>query len=225
MASIYRTGCPAAVRPCHRHDRCRRTCLRRRSTDRPAAAEIPSVDRGAPATARHGVLNVANLPPLPCHPRDRRRDRGVLADRRLRRRAHRAAPEQALPEACRPGRSAAGDDDGRDRHGSRHGRRAGRGLRMQQRAATPMAWQRAGRSLRFGLRHALCHGMRRPCVSGQAMPSVAPPRLCPGALHDAAAVLPAVPHVVHGGLPAVAAGAEPATVPPVWRGHRRGILI
>lgn len=212
------------MRQCHRHDRCCPTSLRRRSTDRSAAAENPSVDRGAPATARHGVLNVANLPPPPCHPRDRRRDRGVLADRRLRRLAHRAAPEQALPEACHPGRSADGDDDGGVWHVSRHGRRAGRGLRMQQRSASPMARQRAGRGLRFGLRRALCHGMRRPCVSGQAMPSVAPPRLRPGALHDAAALLPAVPHVVHGGPPAVAAGAEPAAVPPVWRGHRRGIL-
>lgn len=212
------------MRQCHRHDRCCPTSLRRRSTARPAAAETPFVDRGVPATARHGVLNVANLPPPPCHPRDRRRDRGVLADRRLRRRAHRAAPDQALPEACRPGRSAAGDDDGGVWHGSRHGRRAGRGLRMQQRSATAVARQRAGRRMRFSLRCTLCHGMRRPCVSGQAMPSVAPPRLRPGALHDVAALLPAVSHVVHRGLRPVAAGTEPAAVPPVRCGHRRGIL-
>ena len=208
------------MRPCHRHDRRRPTCLRRRSTAPPATVENPLVDRGAPATARHGVWNVAKFPPPPCRPRDRRRDRGVLADRRLRRLAHRAAPDQASPKASHPGRSADGDDDGGARHDSRHGRRAGRGLRMQQRSAPPMARQRAGRALWSGLRDR----MRRPCVSGQAMPSVAPARLCPGALHDAAALLPAGSHLVHGRLPAVAAGAEPAAVPPVRRGRRRGIL-
>ena len=127
--------------------------------------------------------------------------------------------------ASRPDRLRPGVDH---RHGGSGDGAVGRNLRrsvrlrLPQRAAAPLARQRAWRSLRAGMRAGMRNGAWH--VPGQSVgpASHAPPYQ--GRLRDAAPVHAEAPRHVPGGLSALPDATDAAPLPRVWRDDRGRIL-